>query len=75
MKDKSSNNFIFFIFTKFYFIQDYYITFSWKVIIDLNTYTSSIVGGINLYITGVTILDSMVELISPPINTIANGDI
>ena len=32
-------------------------------------------GGINLYITGVTILESMVELISPPINTIANGAI
>lgn len=32
-------------------------------------------GGINLYITGVTILDSIVELINPPINTIANGAI
>jgi hypothetical protein len=32
-------------------------------------------GGINLYITGVTILESMVELISPPINTIAKGAI
>ena len=28
-----------------------------------------------MYITGVTILASIVELISPPINTIANGDI
>ena len=34
-----------------------------------------ILGGINLYITGVTILASIVELISPPINTIANGAI
>ena len=32
-------------------------------------------GGISLYITGVTILERMVELINPPINTIANGEI
>src|ERR1041385_4266828 len=32
-------------------------------------------GGISLYITGVTILERMVELINPPINTIANGAI
>src|SRR5688500_5108069 len=32
-------------------------------------------GGISLYMTGVTILASIVELISPPINTIANGAI
>ncbi len=32
-------------------------------------------GGISLYMTGVTILDRMVELISPPINTIAKGAI
>ena len=32
-------------------------------------------GGINLYITGVTILENIVELINPPINTIANGEI
>jgi hypothetical protein len=35
----------------------------------------SILGGMSLYITGVTILDRMVELINPPINTIANGAI
>ena len=32
-------------------------------------------GGISLYMTGVTILERMVELINPPINTIANGAI
>jgi len=32
-------------------------------------------GGINLYITGVTIRDSIVELMSPPIKTMANGAI
>lgn len=32
-------------------------------------------GGISLYITGVTILESIVELVSPPISTIANGEI
>jgi len=36
------------------------------------TYT---LGGINLYTTGVTILDKIVELINPPINTIASGAI
>lgn len=35
----------------------------------------SIEGGISLYITGVTILASIVELISPPISTIAKGAI
>ena len=38
-------------------------------------YYFSILGGISLYITGVTILDKMVELISPPISTIASGAI
>jgi hypothetical protein len=32
-------------------------------------------GSINLYITGVTILANIVELIKPPINTIASGTI
>src|ERR1044071_8073338 len=32
-------------------------------------------GGISLYITGVTILERIVELINPPINTIAKGAI
>ncbi len=35
--------------------------------------TPSTLGGINLYNTGVTILDSSVELISPPISTQASG--
>jgi hypothetical protein len=34
-----------------------------------------ILGGINLYITGVTIRESIVELIKPPIRTIAKGAI
>jgi hypothetical protein len=32
-------------------------------------------GGMSLYITGVTIRDSSVELINPPISTIASGAI
>jgi hypothetical protein len=32
-------------------------------------------GGMSLYTTGVTILDRKVELINPPIMTMASGDI
>ena len=35
---------------------------------------SQILGGKSLYITGVTILESRVELISPPMSTIARGE-
>ncbi len=38
-------------------------------------YYASILGGISLYTTGVTILDKTVEEIKPPISTKANGDI
>lgn len=38
-------------------------------------YSFSKDGGISLYITGVTIRARIVELIKPPISTIAKGDI
>ena len=42
---------------------------------DTMCYTKFTLGGISLYTTGVTMRDKMVELIKPPISTMAKGDI